>query len=582
MPINIINGLRRPRSLAALPMVSLLALVSVGASQAWAVDVPSTATPGQVGKSTTGTTKQQERLKLNVPPPVESQRIPDQLRSQLEAKKFALKNVVLEGATVYKADDLDFAYAEKIGQTISLLDARAIANKITAYYRNNGYILSQAVVPAQDVTNGTLKVRIVEGFISRVSFEGDVSSDLEQKRLNSYADSIKNLHPARMAELERYMLLMNDLPGSTITGLIRPSSSDFGAADLVLTVRHKMFEGSYTFDNRGSQYLGPWQHTFVADANSIFGNYDHTRARVITAMPFKELFMGELSHDEVLDNEGTKLTLLGSYTRTEPGDDLRFLRIVGESTFFQAKVSHPFLRSRQQSLVGRVALDTRETNINVFEDTALTRDRLRTARVGGTYSFLDKLQGSDSIDVQISQGMSILDATDHGIDRSNPIGDSSFTKANFDISRLQPLPDGFSVLASATGQYSFSPLLTDEKFSMGGADFGRAFDPGETLGDSGLAGKIEARYDGLVEEPYFDSYQLFTFVDIGEAWTRGTGVGSDNASMSMSTFGFGVRAKFTENLFSSLEADVPLIKPNNDSTDYRENPRIFFSITAKF
>jgi hemolysin activation/secretion protein len=567
---------------AVLPLLGVLALCGAAISPAFAVEIPPSAQPGQVGKKVAPLAKPSDQLRLNVPAPVESQKIPDKLRAQLESNKFALKSVLLDGATAYTSADLAFAYQDQIGHTISLLDARAIAAKITSFYRNNGYILTQAVVPAQDISKGVLKIRVVEGFIGNVTLEGDVSNERERARLNSYGDSIKSIHPAKMEDLERYMLLMNDLPGQTITGLIRPSTSGFASADLVLTVRRRTFEGSYTFDNRGSKYLGPFQHTWMMGANSIINSYDHTQVRVMTANPFKELFLIELQHDEILDTEGTKLTMLASHTRTQPGDTLKELHVVGDSDLFEAKISHPFLRLRQQSVVARAVLDFRNTGIDVFSRTPLTRDRLRIARLGTTYSFLDSLQGSDSIDVQLSQGMNIFEATDKGTNRSNPIGDSEFTKANFDMSRLQPLENNISLLTSATGQFAFQPLLTDEQFSFGGADYGRAFDPGEGLGDSGLGGKAELRYDGLVEQPYFDSYQLFTFFDIGEAWVRGTAPGSKAGSKSMSSVGLGSRFKFTENFSGSFEADFPVIKPINDPTNYRHNPRLFFSVTARF
>jgi hemolysin activation/secretion protein len=584
MPHTAVNhriiALRRFRPLAILPLLSLLALGSMGVSQAWAAsstDAPPSASPGQVEKRLP-TPAPSNRLQLNIPAPVESQQLPEALRAKLESQKFALKNIVIEGATVYQKADLAFAYQEYVGKTISLLDARAIANKITTFYRNNGYILSQAVVPAQDVTNGTLKIRVVEGFIGTVSYTGDPSDPAEQKLLDSYAENIKNLHPVNISDMERYMLLMNDLPGSTITGLIRPSNSEFGAADLVLTVFRKTFEGSYTLDNRGSRVLGPWQHTFMLGANSMIDAYDHTQVRVMTTDPLRELFLAEFQHDEILDDEGTKFTFLASHTRTEPGDYLTPEHFVGDSDLFEAKISHPFMRMRQESLVGRFVVDVHNTDVDALGTDPLTRDRLRIARVGGTYNFLDLLRGSDSFDAQLSQGMNVFEATSSGSERSNPNGDSAFTKGNADVSRLQPLPENFSLLTAATGQYSFEPLLTDEQFSLGGADYGRAFDPAEALGDSGVGGKAELRYDDLVQEPYFDSYQLFTFFDIEEAWMRK--VSPD--SISMSSVGVGTRFKFTDNFSSAVEADFPVIKPVDDQTDYRHDPRIFFTMTARF
>ncbi|MFA4994818.1 MAG: ShlB/FhaC/HecB family hemolysin secretion/activation protein [Bdellovibrionales bacterium] len=566
----------------ALPLLSVLAFGCLEVPQAIAQNVPKSTNPSLIEKRLAPAPKGKPSIQLNIPSPSET-KVPESMRAQLESSKFGLKRVVLEGATVYSSADLASTYQAHLGRTISLLDARGIANKITAFYRNNGYILTQAVVPAQDVTKGTLKIRVVEGFISKVSYQGDIADAEERARLDTYGNNIKKLQPANMADLERYMLLMNDIPGSTITGLIRPSGSQFGGADLVLTVKRRTFEASYTFDNRGTRYLGPFQHTVILGLNSVFNAYDHTQLRTMTVNPFEELFLAELIHDEIIDDEGTKLTVMGSHTKTHPGDTLKYLDIKGDSNLFEIKVSHPFLRSRQQSFAARAAFDVRNTNVDIYSGTAFTRDRLRVVRVGGTYNFLDFLSGSNSYDVQVSQGLNILDATDTGSDRSNPIGNANFTKANFDISRLQPFSDGISLLTSATGQYSFQPLLTDEQFSLGGADYGRAFDPSSGLGDSGLAGKAELRYDELVSEPYLDSYQVFGYFDIGEAWVRGVAAGSKLGTITVASTGVGTRLRLTDNFSGSLEANFPIIKPaGGDPTNYRHNPRIFFSLSARF
>jgi hemolysin activation/secretion protein len=565
-----------------LPFFGVMALIGGALSDAKAaIEIPSTAQPGQIEKRFEPEVQPvPNTLQLNIPAPVESQQISDAQRAQLEKAKFVLQSLDLEGATVFSPADFTPLYEAKIGQTISLLDAKEIANKITDMYRDKGYILSQAIVPAQTVTDGVLKIRAVEGYISTVVFEGSASDAAEQASLQTYADKISSDRPAQMADIERYMLLMNDMPGATVTGLIRPAQDTVGAADLVLTVHEKKYEGSYQFDNRGSRYIGPWQHTFMLGANSLIDSFDHTQVRVETADPFKELFGIEAEHDEILDSEGTKLSLLGSHTRTQPGGDLSQLNVIGNSDLLEAKLSHPFVRLRQDSVVGRIAFDVHNTTTDVFSNEALATDRLRIARVGGNYSFLDTARGSDSIDVQLSQGMNIFNATSSGDARSNAFGDSAFTKTNFDLSRLQQLPHKLSLLTSATGQYSFDPLLTDEQFSLGGTEYGRAFDPGEVLGDSGIAGKAELRYSDSVGEAYFQTYQLYGFFDVGEVWIRNSPAGA--SPVSLSSTGVGTRVNFTDYLSSSFEVSVPTIKPNSDATSYRHSPRLFFTLSAHF
>ena len=560
---------------------TLLSSVCASAAMASPLQVPAAAQPSQVEKRFNNTPAPMQNIEMNLPLPGEQKELSKEAQDKLKKVQFVLKEVSIEGATVFKAEELATTYSDLVGQKISLLDAQAIARKITDMYHKAGYVLSQAVVPQQEVKNGVLKIRVVEGFVGGFLIQGDLTPG-ERKQLSSYAENITRMKPVRTQDLERYLLLMNDLPGSTVKGLLRPSPTQFGAAELVLTATKKAYSGELSVDNRGSKYIGPWQESATVVANSLFGVYDRTQLRVSTANPNKELTSFELQHDEELDDDGTKLSLLASNTHTQPGDALTSAEIVGNSELYELKVSHPFLRSRQENLNGRVLFDWHDSDTNVFKHLDFNQDRLRVGRLGGTYNIVDGWRGNNLVDLQVSKGFDIFNASSvKDIYRTNPLGESDFTKFNLDVSRLQQLPNNFSIFAAASGQYSLDPLFIAEQFSLGGTGFGGAYDPAELLGDQGLAGKLELRYNGLVGDPYFNSYQLFTYYDIGRVWLRDV-PSSSNDKKSLASVGGGIRTSFTESLSSSLEVGLPLTKAASNQGGHGDSPRVFFGTTARF
>jgi hemolysin activation/secretion protein len=569
--------MRRLQRIFFLP----LSMTLLSASAAFAYEVPNSVSPGQVEKRFEQPLTAPESPNLQLPVQQE-QELSKEAREKLEKQKFVLKEVVIEGATIYKPSDLAFAYKDKVGNTISLLDAQDIASAITKRYHEDGYILSQAVVPPQDVTNGILKVRVVEGFVGSVIIQDDSISSGERRVIESYADNIKAMHPVRTQDLEHYLLLIDDLPGSTVNGILRPLPTEFGAAELVLVLKHKSIDASYTMDNRGSRYIGPWQHTAAFAINSGLGLYDRTQGRLFFSnLDARQMLGGEFLHEEPIGNQGTKLGFLMSHIHTRPGDTLKALDINGNSDLFELKVTHPFVRLRRENLIARAVLDYHDTTTDIFNDTGFSKDRLRVFRAGATYNLLDKMKGNNLIDVSMSQGLNIFAATSGGTNRSNAFGDSSFTKFNFDLSRVQSLPENFSFLVGGTGQYSLDPLLADEQFGLGGSEYARAFDSSDVLGDSGLAGKVELRYTGAVNEPYFDAYQPYAFYDIGRVWVRDGAIGASDKTVRSST-GAGIRLTMTKNFSANFEAAVPLIKISQDQTDYRHNPRFFMALTARY
>lgn len=490
-------------------------------------------------------------------------------------RRFTLRGVAITGSTVYNQEQLAPLFADYLGKEMSLGEAQGIAERVTIKYRNDGYILSQAVIPEQQLSNGVLKIRVVEGFIDKVVIQGDVRENSWRSLINGYGDKIRQRRPLHIATLERYLLLMDDLPGATAKGVVRPSQSTFGAADIVVTVTHKTFEGSLSTDNRGTKYIGPQQWTGTVAANSVLGLYERTTLRGITTNPTSELRFVDLQHEEQIGYEGTRLIVSGSYSRTEPSYTLTPLEIEGNSVSLQLKAQHPFIRSRSENFSLRGLFDYRNTDTDLL-DSDFTDDRLRVLRAGAAYDFTDRFSGVSLVDAQLSKGINIFNASESGSDRSRTDGDSDFAKVNLDLSRTQTLPAGFSLLTAVTGQWSDDKLFSSEQFSVGGVGFGSAYDPAEISGDKGVAAKAELRYGHYVGWQYFNAFQLFGYYDIGTVWNVDTT--TDNNSLAST--GLGVRANFTPWLSGSAEMGVPLTKQVSVQNDH--DPRFFFSLTGRF
>jgi len=394
--------------------------------------------------------------------------------------------------------------------------------------------------------------------------------------VQNYGDKIRREKPLNIKTLERYLLLMDDLPGATAKGVLRPSPQTFGAADLVVTITHKTLEGSGSVDNRGNRFIGPVQMTGIVAGNSLVGMYERTLLRYITSSDFDELQFFNVQHEQQLGREGTRLVLDASHTETEPGFTLTPLNIEGESDALSARVVHPFLRSRAKNLNGRIQFDYRNSDTDSL-GLDLTNDRLSVLRVGGAFDWADRWKGVNLIDVQASQGLDVFNPSDTGPNRSRANGDAEFTKLNIDVTRTQILPAGFSLFGAVSGQITGDELLAAELFSVGGQAFGGAYDAAEISGDEGVAAKAELRYGRMTNLKFLNSYQAYGYYDIGAVWNN-DGTTPDNHSLASA--GLGVRANFVPWLSGSAEVGWPLTKQVNTEGD--RDPRFFFNVTGRF
>ncbi len=542
------------------------------AGQVAAQTVPPSAEPGRIGERLERPPVPMSRPAVELPGP-EAAPPPDQAASVA----FDLSGIVIEGVTAYTDSALLPIYEALLGRRVTLADIYTVRDAITAKYRNDGFPLSQAIVPAQRIGDGVVKLRVVEGFIHEVRFEGDVPADA-RGLLAGYAERIVAARPTRMAELERYVLLIDDLPGVSARTVLAPAEGVTGGTVLTVILERKAIEGGVSLDNRGTREVGPYQIDTSLSLNDPTGNLEQIAFRWYTAPEPKELQLFDLALSVPIGGEGTLLSLGARHNFSYPGGALANLEMRSESTAGRLALSHPFIRTRSETLRGEAGLTVREAETTLSGQT-FNEDSLRVLSLGGTYDFADSWAGANLLQVMLHQGLPVFGATR----RDDPLasragGRSDFTRITAFASRVQPLIQDIAVAAAVDAQWSPHRLLSSEEFGVGGSQFGRAYDPSELTGDSGAAGRIELQYSPAPLHDWFGYHQLYGFWDIGAVWNHEPGPTHDRRSMASA--GIGVRFNIADALNASFELAKPLTRVPADEGDHEWRP--FFSINTGF
>ncbi|MDA8561782.1 hypothetical protein N9L02_01545 [Gammaproteobacteria bacterium] len=184
------------------------------------IDLPGAVQPGVIGNVISESLPTSSRSTVGP-----SLQAPEETKVPYNAEaakiKFTLNKVILEGNTVYSKKEIEKLYKDKLKTKMSVLDFQQIVQSITNYYRNNGYILSRAIIPPQHVKNGVIKVSVLEGFIDKIKIQGDArnSKDILEK----YGKHITESKPIHLSVLERYLRLANEVPGVIVKGVLEPS-----------------------------------------------------------------------------------------------------------------------------------------------------------------------------------------------------------------------------------------------------------------------------------------------------------------------------------------------------------------------
>lgn len=492
---------------------------------------------------------------------------------------FKLTTVAVKGASVIPGDMIAETYRSYVGKTVSLADLATIAGKISDLYRDAGYHLSRAIVPPQDIKNGRIRVRVIEGKIAEIVLKGDGT---EQFGVRPMLEPVASEQVSRLQTLERQLLLVNDLPGVRIADT---ALEEIGVATgnfrLIVHLKTWHVSAALSLDNLGTSAVGPLQAYAATALNSYIKEGDTLGLNLATnPVAPGELRFGRLSYDAPIGVDGVRLGASALYSELRPSDAGQQFNTRIQTEAYELRASIVPVQSRVSAL--RLSATAGFSDVSQSGSTGTNypnyNDHIRTIGLTADYKLLDNLGGSNFLTVGLRQGIDILGASHVGdalLSRDG--GSSSFSLLNFSFVRYQKLSDVWSLKISAAGQWASTALLTSQQFYVGGAAFGRGYDSGEVSGDNGVAGSLELQFNQAPMYDILKAYQLYGFIDRGLVWNFGNSI---NNSIMLTSFGAGVRLYLADELQAAVAIATPLDYRSPDNIG--RNSRIIFSLSKFF
>ena len=445
-----------------------------------------------------------------------------------QSVRFTLAGLRIEGGTVFTEQALLAPYGKLNGTTVSFDQISSIAEEMTKKYRDAGYLLSQVVMPAQEVdaANAVIRLVAIEGYISDIEYKAERNTNKREpdaqlrKQFEWYFSGRKEkllaMRPLRHSDFEREMLLIQDLPGITVSTRFRPGS-ERGASILEITLERKWMDLTTSYGNTGTKTSGPHMFSATVNVNSLPVIGSRTTVSYTQAEHSQEYASVFVEQSQQFSNG---LRVYTSYAYSEsPKAATELAKLFDHETksnTVNVGFSYPILRSRDMNLYWGMNYEHRNSYADLLDE-RFTTDRLRNISMNLNFDFSDELGGVTQIIPSVTQGLNIFKATDKSFESASPLANAKFVKGNVYVSRNQPLPNGFSIFAAGEGQISDTVLYSYNKYSLGGSQFGRGYNPGVIEGDNALAASIEPRWtyhftDHLGIQPYI-------FVDWGIVWS---------------------------------------------------------------
>lgn len=496
-------------------------------------------------------------------------------KAGLKVKVLALR---FTGNTVFSGPVLRSQAAGSIDDELDFAGLLAITDRITAFYHRHGYPVARAYLPAQRIEDGEVEITIIEGRY------GEVRVDNRARLWDFATGAVEYVRPGdvvRERELERSLLLLNDMAGIEATATLKPGAAT-GATDFEVQLRDgPLVSGSLDADNFGSRYAGRYRGGIMLNLNNPSAIGDRLSLRAVSAGG--PMAFGRLAYVAPINSSGTKLGLAYSHLGYELRQELKPLEIEGEARVASLSLTHPWVRSRAFNFYGQFGLDQKRIEESML-GTPTSRDALLVTSLGFAG---DHRHGDDrATHYGVTLSFGNLDTnSDPAPSRVNL--DRSFSKLVLDLGHLYRLAPAWSVSARLSGQLASTALVGAEQFTVGGPTGVRAYPQGEALGDSGYVAGFELRWnprgpvrESLGSRSWGDLAQWTFFVEAGEAVVRDALPGQDR-SRQLRGAGLGLNLGLADNFAVRMSYAHPIFD-SNPTGEPQPNGRFWFQTVKWF
>ena len=463
-----------------------------------------------------------------------------------------LKRVEFEGNTVFSDQELQGLVKGWLGKKVSIEELEGVRKTISKHYFDNRYVNSGAVIDAQDLADGVLEIRIVEGWLDAVNVmnEGWLRSGYLQKRLQREVGKPLNLDDLKLG-LE--LIRRDDKIRKINTALVPGEELGQSQLDMIVT-ENKVFDVGVGVSNRRPPSVGAEEAEVYFGTKNLTSLGDSLRANyTFTQNGMREADLGgagnySLFYSLPLNRWDTTLEL--GLTQSdyaileEPFDSLD---IESDTSMYTVALRQPIYRDFQHDFSVTLKGEHRRSEVMVSGE----RFSISPGSVDGQ-TRITALRFSPEY-VYRSQDRVIAARTtlSFGLDELDPIISSDFDRNYFtwltQASWVESVSKNDTLLVlKLMHQYTDQRVVSMEQFSLGGMNTIRGYRENQLIRDNAVIISPELRFPVYKDRYGKALVYLIPFFDYGTGWN------TDGPRDRETIYSAGLGATFNPNDYVNL------------------------------
>ena len=372
----------------------------------------------------------------------------------------------------------------KRGITIGQIES--VANTLTRFYRERGFVLAKAYIPKQEVRDGVVTLTLLLGMLGEVNVNGNEMYDAEDLKA-----VFKNMmgRPVTSAAVEENLFLINDFPGITVDGYFEPGNQ-VGDTRLNINVKNeRRYNANVRVDNHGTKESGLYRFYVDGQVNNLLGMADMLQASYLLAQQPANTNYYRLNYEMNLFSprfrfgvETSKNQFVVDQSAIAANIDLK-----GDVYVNAANLKYVRRRGRTNNQTYELRYEeiTSDLQIGNIPDIGnALDDKQRNTSLAYHFDFLQEAkrrlhQGQ----IKLTSG-SFVYGEDPGQDRNYVILNSDYSMLSF---WKVPFFEADTRLVYRTNlQYAGKNLSSTMRFSLAGPTRARAYSPSTFTGDDAI------------------------------------------------------------------------------------------------
>ena len=491
-----------------------------------------------------------------------------------------VQKINVTGSTVFGSEQLNPIVQPFEGRALTLEQLREVADAITQLYLNQGYITSRAILVDQEISNGIVEIRVLEGSLQEIQIEGT-------RRLNAnYVRSRVQLGaktPLNTAQLEDQLRLLRADPlFENVEASLRAGSRVGQSILIVRVVEANPFEGNVGIDNYsppsvGSERLGLnlLYRNLTGNGDAIATSYYHTTRSGADNL--------DVTYRLPVNAMNGAVQLRGSFNWNKVVEsDFSFFDIQGESQLYEISFQQPLVRTPREEFSLSLGFSYQNSkalagpfpispgaNSEGFTTTSVIK-------FGQDYVRRD-VRGAWSLRSLFSFGIDAFGATTN----PSPEPDGRFVSWLGQVQRVQVLNENNFLIVGTDIQLTPDTLLPSQQFVIGGGQSLRGYRQNIRAGDNGVRFSVEDRITLQRDESGAAIFQLAPFFDAGVVWNVSDNPNPLPSQNFLAGLGLGLIWEPVPRLNVRLDYGYPLIDLS-DRGNNAQDEGFYFSVRYQF